>query len=113
MAGPEVSPETRDFETDPERIERYREFLSNRIPGFVGPELYTKTCLYCTTPDHKLIIDEVPGHPQILVALGAGEGFKFASLMGRILSELALEGATHFPIESFAATRSELAGEPS
>jgi sarcosine oxidase len=39
------------------------------------------------------------------VAIGAGHAFKFASLIGRILSELALDGESTFPIEPFEITR--------
>lgn len=105
MAGPEVSPETRNFEADSVRLERYRQFLSRYIPGFLGPELYTKTCLNTPTPDRKFVIDAVPESPQILVALGAGEAYKFAALIGKILSELALDGTTSFPVEPFSITR--------
>jgi len=36
----------------------------------------------------------VPGHPELFVALGSAHGYKFASLIGRILAELALDGST-------------------
>ncbi|QYJ14792.1 Monomeric sarcosine oxidase [Rubrobacter xylanophilus DSM 9941] len=105
MGGHEVTAETRTFEPDPVRQERYRNFLSKHIPGFLGPELYTKTCLYTIPPDQNFIIDTLPEHPQISVAIGAGHAFKFASLIGRILSELALDGSSSFPIEPFTITR--------
>jgi sarcosine oxidase len=50
-------------------------------------------------------LDTLPEHPQISVTIGAGHAFKFASLIGRILSELALEGGSTYPIESFEITR--------
>ena len=105
MGGHEVTAETRTFEPDPVRIERYRDFLSRRIPGFLGPELYTKTCLYTIPPDQNFVIDTLPGHPQISVAIGAGHAFKFAGLIGRILSGLALDGGSAFPIEAFGLDR--------
>ena len=52
------------------RKERYHEFLSRRIPGFFGPELYTKTCLYTVPPDQNFIIDTLPEHPQVSMAIG-------------------------------------------
>ena len=48
-----------------------------------------KTCLYALTPDRDFIIDRLPGHPNVSVAVGGGHGFKFASVIGRILGELA------------------------
>ena len=105
MGGHEVTAETRTFEPDPVRIERYRDFLSRYIPGFLGPELYTKTCLYTIPPDQNFVIDTLEEHPQISVAIGAGHAFKFAGLIGRILSELALDGESAFPIEGFRLDR--------
>jgi len=60
----------------------------------VAPPLLTKTCLYTLTPDRDFVIDRVPGHPDVFVLLGAAHGFKFASVLGRIASELALDGRT-------------------
>jgi len=39
-------------------------------------------------------VDRVPGAPGVIVGLGAGHGFKFASVLGRVLVELALDGAS-------------------
>jgi sarcosine oxidase len=105
MGGHEITPETRTFEPDPVRLERYRDFLERHIPGFLGPELYTRTCPYTIPPDQNFVLDTLPEHPQISVAIGAGHAFKFASLIGRVLSELALEGSSTYPIEPFEITR--------
>ena len=103
--GDPVTLESRDFEPDPVRVQRYRDFLSRHIPGFLGPELYTKTCLYTLPPDQNFIIDTLPEHPQISVAVGAGHAFKFAALIGSILRDLALDGETRHPIEAFQLER--------
>ncbi len=105
MGGHEVTAASRTFEPDPVRIRRYRAFLQTHIPGFLGPELYTKTCLYTIPPDQNFVIDTLPDHPQISVVVGAGHAFKFASLIGRILSELALDGESTYPIEAFRLDR--------
>ena len=39
---------------------------------------------------------------------GAAHGFKFASLVGKILSELAIHGKTQYPIEAFRVDRPAL-----
>jgi sarcosine oxidase len=39
-------------------------------------------------------VDRLPDHPNVLVGLGAAHGFKYASVIGRILVELALNGST-------------------
>ena len=103
--GKPVTADTRDFEPEPENQRGVEEFLSRYIPGALGPIIYTKTCLYTLTPDRDFVIDTLPGHDNIAVAIGAGHAFKFASQIGRLLSELALTGASTIDLSSFALDR--------
>lgn len=103
-----VTGDTRSFEPDPIRQLRYREFLERRIPRFLGPEMYTKTCLYTVPPDQNFILGALPGHPQISVAVGAGHAYKFAALIGDILRGLAMDGESQYPIEAFRIDRPAL-----
>jgi sarcosine oxidase len=50
----------------------------------------------------------VPGSQRILVCAGAGHAGKFAALIGRIITELALDGSSRFPVSAFSATRPAL-----
>jgi sarcosine oxidase len=100
-----VTAETRDFEPDPVRVERQRAFLRRHLPGFLGPELYTKTCLYTIPPDQNFVLGPLPEHPQVSVFVGAGHAYKFAALIGRILRDLALDGGTPYPIDAFRLER--------
>jgi sarcosine oxidase len=104
-AGPVVTPRTRTYARDPERVERVRGFLERHLPGAVGPELYTKTCCYDSPPDMGFFLDFVPGSDRVLFCDGAGHAGKFAALLGRILSQLALDGESRFPIDAFRADR--------
>lgn len=69
---------------------------------------HTKTCLYTLTPDRDFLIDAVPGQENAWFAIGAGHAFKFASQIGRILSELALDSTTTSKVDSFRAERGSL-----
>jgi sarcosine oxidase len=89
--GRPVTPTTRTFQADEAIRARVRGFLEERLPGAVGPEIYTKTCLYTLTPERDFVVDRLPEAPGVVVGLGAAHGFKFASVMGRILVELALD----------------------
>ncbi|MCA9985445.1 MAG: N-methyl-L-tryptophan oxidase, partial [Anaerolineales bacterium] len=105
LAGQVVTPETRTFEPD-KAIEEYQEaWLKEHIPGFLGPKLYSKTCLYTMPRDRTFIIDTLPDLPQVLLCVGAGHAFKFASLFGQILSELAIDGQTPHDISSLTLNR--------
>ena len=112
--GLEVSPDTRTFDPDQAALARTLEFLGKYIPKALGPIIYTKTCLYTLTPDRDFVIDTVPGHANVVVGIGGGHGFKFASLIGRILSELAIDGRTERNIEPFRMDRAilQLANPP-
>jgi sarcosine oxidase len=76
--------------------------------GFLGPKLYTKTCLYTLPRDRDFVVDFLPEHPQILVCIGAGHGYKFAGLLGKILSELAIDSRTDSAIEPFTLRRAAI-----
>ncbi len=103
--GQPVDPDTRGFEPDPAITARVRGFISKYLPAALGPERIVKTCLYTLTPDRDFVIDTLPEHPNVHVAIGAGHAFKFASVIGRILSDLALDGSTQSPIDAFTIDR--------
>ncbi|MEZ5331061.1 MAG: N-methyl-L-tryptophan oxidase [Thermoanaerobaculia bacterium] len=105
VGGRETTAEERDFEPDPEALERVRSFCSRLLPKALGPELYTKTCLYTLTPDRDFVLDAVPGAGPVWVAIGAGHAFKFASAIGRILAELAVDGRTEADLSLFSIDR--------
>jgi sarcosine oxidase len=108
MTGRFVTQETRSFEPDPRETELIASFLRERLPGAVGPELMSKTCVYDMPPDRDFILDRVPGQPRITVGIGAGHAAKFASLLGKILADLATRGETSYPVDAFRADRPPL-----
>jgi len=46
----------------------------------------------------------------VLVCVGAGHAGKFAGLLGRILTELAIDGASQFAVSAFRADRPAITG---
>ena len=103
--GKPVTADSRSFEPDPQNSQRVRDFLTRYLPGAVGPEIYTRTCLYTLTPDRDFVIDAVPQAEGVFVAIGAGHAFKFASLIGKTLAELAREGRSVADISPFTIER--------
>ena len=104
--GKAVDPDTRGFEPDPAITQRVRGFVANVLAFRRSDrERVVKTCLYTLTPDRDFVIDTLPEHPNVHVAIGAGHAFKFASVIGRILSDLALDGSTESPIDAFTIDR--------
>ncbi|MEW5991974.1 MAG: N-methyl-L-tryptophan oxidase [Chloroflexota bacterium] len=103
----------RTFDVDVEARERLRRFVGRYLPGALGPDIVTKTCIYTLTPERDFVVDRLPDHPGVVLALGAGHGFKFASVLGRILVELVLDGGTPSAgeIEAFRVDRPTLLEE--
>jgi sarcosine oxidase len=102
VGGRETTASARTFLTDPDYLARVQAFLAARMPGAVGPAARTKTCLYTLTPDRDFVIDRVPDHPGVIVALGAAHAYKFAALFGSILAELALDPGRARPARELA-----------
>jgi sarcosine oxidase len=70
---------------------------------------HSAVCMYTNTPDEDFIIDFHPDHPHIIIASPcSGHGFKFSSLTGKLLSDLALRGHTDFDLSPFAIGRRAL-----
>ena len=94
---------------DPDHMERevtkedediLRAAVSRYFPKANGTLMTLKTCLFTNTPDEHFIIDKVPGLPQVTVAAGfSGHGFKFASVVGEIVGDLAIKGETSHNID--------------
>jgi sarcosine oxidase len=108
--GPVVDPASPDRAIDPLLLERQRAYATNLLPGTTGEILETTSCRYTMTPDEDFIIDRHPEHPQILIASPcSGHGFKFAPVIGQILTDLATTGATSYPTDRFRLDRPALA----
>ena len=83
-----------------DEIDNLRSVLQEYIPGSAGTLLETTVCLYTNSPDGHFIIGPLPGHDHVTIACGfSGHGFKFASVIGEILADLATDGTTAHPID--------------
>lgn len=96
-----MTPAERTFVPSRELADELGAFVRGLIPD-AGSELRTVTCQYALTPDRRFVLGPLSAHPDIIVALSAGHGFKFTPAFGRILSELALDGETSDDISAFA-----------
>jgi sarcosine oxidase len=106
--GEETGANTRTFERDDAAFERVVRFLDHRLPSALGPVLYTRTCLYTLTPDRDFVLDTLPERRDVAVAIGGGHGYKFASVIGRILADLAVEGRSEHDLTPFRIDRAIL-----
>ncbi|GAB3073498.1 N-methyl-L-tryptophan oxidase [Nocardioides zeae] len=108
VTGNFVTHATRTMEPIVEETALLTRFVEQHLPGGFRRELYSKTCVYDMPPDRDFIIDSLPGHPDIVLGLGAGHAAKFSGLFGEIVSELVVDGRSTHPIDAFGATRPAL-----
>jgi sarcosine oxidase len=94
VGGREVTPATRTFERDEDAHARVMAFLVEHLPGMASEPFLTKSCLYTMTPDRDFVVDALPGAANVHVVLGSAHAYKFASVLGRILAELVVDGTT-------------------
>lgn len=86
-----VDPDTVDREPSDADEEPIRAFVQSRIPDLAGPTCKRLICLYTNTPDENFLIDRL--NERVVFAAGfSGHGFKFASVVGEIVADLALTG---------------------
>ncbi|HEX8038382.1 MAG TPA: N-methyl-L-tryptophan oxidase [Chryseosolibacter sp.] len=79
--------------------EKLRAFLRTYLPEAGDTIIALKHCLYTYSPDTHFIIDHLPDYDgRVVIACGfSGHGFKFASVVGEILADLAMKGKTDLP----------------
>ena len=76
--------------------------LHRYLPHVGGPATKLMTCMYTRTPDAHFLVDTLPKDPRIVLASPcSGHGFKFASLLGIVLADLAQHGQTDHDISLF------------
>jgi sarcosine oxidase len=102
-----TDPATMDRECRPRDEALLRSAIQRYFPDGAGPTLAMKTCLFTNSPDEHFVIGKHPAHDRVVIAAGfSGHGFKFASVIGEILADLALEGrAEHFDLAMFDPMR--------
>jgi sarcosine oxidase len=74
-----------------------------------GTLVESVACKYTLTPDHHFVIGRHPDFENVVIASPcSGHGYKFASVIGEILSDLAIDGTTRHSIALFAPDRFRL-----
>ncbi len=105
-AGEKTEPENlRNQVADKNEIENIMQIAATYLK--VEPSFnYANVCMYTNTPDENFIIDFHPSSKNIMIASPcSGHGFKFASVTGKILSDMATGHQTQFDISPFSIQR--------
>jgi sarcosine oxidase len=101
-----VDPDGMDRECYRRDEELLRACVSRYFPRANGPTMALKTCMFTNTADEHFILDLHPEYPQVAMAAGfSGHGFKFSSVVGEIMADLAERGQTRHDIGMFRLGR--------
>jgi sarcosine oxidase len=104
--GTPADPNTIDSEVHDDEVEFIRGYLGRHVPAMDGEFVAARTCMYTNTPDQHFVVSAHPDHPQVAVAAGfSGHGYKFCSVIGEILADLAIDGGTRHPVDLFSPSR--------
>jgi sarcosine oxidase len=80
-------------------VEPLRRFARRHFPAGAGRTHATSECLFTNTPDEHFIIDTHPEDDRVVIGSAcSGHGFKFATVVGETLADLATEGTTKHPV---------------
>jgi monomeric sarcosine oxidase len=98
-AGAPATADDRDDIVDDESRTRVTGFVETWLPGLDPAPVTEATCLYTNTATEDFILDRVG--PIVVVSPCSGHGFKFASVIGAMAADLALDPDAR-PIPRFA-----------
>ncbi len=97
--GRPVDPDTIDRRPSTADEQVVRGFIETYMPLANGPVLDSRVCMYTNTPDQHFILDTHPDDPRVVIASPcSGHGFKFSSVIGEIVADLALGEVPQFEI---------------
>ena len=92
--GRRVDPDAMDREPTLADELPLRRFAERYLPEGAGATLSMKTCIFTQTPDRHFIVDRLPDAPRVVIGAGfSGHGFKFASVVGELLADMATDRA--------------------
>jgi sarcosine oxidase len=101
-----IDPDDPDRSTRPDDEAVLRAFAARYFPSGAGPTLMLKACIFTNSPDEHFLIDRLPDLPQVSVAAGfSGHGYKFCSVVGEVMADLAQHGETRHDIGLFRLDR--------
>jgi sarcosine oxidase len=104
-AGSMTGPESVDRIVTEEENAAARRLLNEVMPGAGGRLRESRVCLYTNTPDRHFIIDWLERERVLVLSPCSGHGFKFASAIGEIASQLVLDGRCWLDLAPFALSR--------
>lgn len=109
---PDVDPDTLRRTVSESECRTVQQLLAPVLPDLAGECVSSQACMYPGAPDDDFVLGVHPGSAgRMVLALGfSGHGFKFVPVVGEIVADLVIDGATSHDIgflspERFAGRR--------
>jgi sarcosine oxidase len=100
--GRPADPDALDRVVAPQEVEAMRGVLADLMPDAAGRLVESAVCMYTNTRDGHFVIAPHPAHPSVtILSCCSGHGFKFASAIGEIAADLALDRRPRFDLSLF------------
>lgn len=104
-AGTLIKPDLLSQDVSKKEIEQISSLVSRYIHTHMQFS-HSSVCMYTNTPDEHFIIDYHPQNRNIIIGSPcSGHGFKFSSLTGKLLADMALEKDIPFDLSPFRINR--------
>jgi sarcosine oxidase len=101
-----INPDHPVRECRPADEEILRDCMAQYFPEGAGPTMALRACMFTNTPDEHFIVDYHPDSARVLIASPcSGHGFKFCSVIGEIIADLAERDETQRDISLFRLAR--------
>ena len=105
------NPSAMDRACQPEDEAALREGIAGYFPDADGPCRRAVACMFTNTPDGHFILDRLPGEQDVFVAAGfSGHGYKFCSVVGKIMADLCQDRSPAWDIDRFRLSPGRWAG---
>ncbi|XP_060077609.1 peroxisomal sarcosine oxidase-like [Ylistrum balloti] len=105
-SGPEIDPDRRDDTDSSWVLDAIKQFAAEHFPLLEAHPAITETCIYTNTPDHDFVLDRHPACRNIIIGAGfSGHGFKLSPVVGKVLSELAMQKISSYNLSYFKIDR--------
>lgn len=103
--GNECDPDNLNRNVSETEVEEMNETIKQHFT-FSATYKESVVCIYTNTPDDHFIIDHHPADKNIIIASPcSGHGFKFSSVIGRILADISLNNQIDFDLTPFSLNR--------
>ena len=107
-----TTPDSVDREVHPEDLTRLTQFAERSFWDVAPVPARSSVCLYTMTPDQNFLVASLPNHPHVITVAGlSGHGFKFASVLGEVAADLAMNQKSPLPVD-FLSWRETLPATP-